>query len=126
MQSLLFAVDWIQALPDWVRPSTVGGSALWAVGLMWAFSPQKHRLMDRLDDGLPFDPLGILSSLIGTLPFIGVAAGIVWLTDLTLGQSWGASLGLLMCVSSGVYELGRVDSANRAERLLQDKESIQE
>ncbi len=111
MNQMMNVADW-----DWIRPSTVGGIALWSLGLYWAFSPLKNQLIDWLADWLTFDRQALLSSLLSTLPFLILSVGIVWLTDLTLGQSWAASLGLLVCVSSGVYELGRHDSAQRSSQ----------
>jgi hypothetical protein len=30
-----------------------------------------------------------------------------WILDVSLGNSWGISIGILACMGAGVYELGR-------------------
>jgi hypothetical protein len=30
-----------------------------------------------------------------------------WILDISLGNSWGVSTGILVCMGAGVYELGR-------------------
>lgn len=103
--------DW----PSWIRPPLLVAIALWALGLYWGFSPVNDRMVDQLSQWLSFDREGALSSLLSLLVFLGVAAGIVAVTVVSLGGSWAVSWGLIVCLSGGVYELGRRDSVRRSE-----------
>lgn len=102
--------DW----PDWIRPPLLVAIALWALGLYWGFSPINDWIVDHLSHWLAFDQEGALSSLLSLLVFLSTAISIVYLTDFSLGGSWAVSWGVIACLSGGVYELGRRDSASRA------------
>lgn len=104
-----FAAAWIEAMSG-IKLTTLVGVALWSLGLYWGFSPVVEWLIEQAERWLPFDREGGLSSLISLIPFLGVATGLVWLSDLALGKSWGVSLGVIVCLSGGIYELGRQDS----------------
>lgn len=110
--------DW----PSWVRPPLLAAIALWALGLYWGFSPVNDQIVDRLSQWLPFDREAALSSLLSLLGFLGLAVTIVYLTQFSLGGSWAVSWGLIVCLSGGVYELGRRDSASREAKRQQNTE----
>lgn len=49
-----------------------------------------------------------LAAVLMTLfPFLGGGVFCHWCVELSLGQSWGVSGGILACVGCGIYELGR-------------------
>lgn len=49
------------------------------------------------------------ASLLSIVPFL-VAGGLCnWGIELGLGRSWTISVGIIACIGSGVYELGRRD-----------------
>jgi hypothetical protein len=47
------------------------------------------------------------ASLFSIVPFLLVGSLCNWGVDLSLGRSWSISIGLLACMSCGIYELGR-------------------
>jgi hypothetical protein len=47
------------------------------------------------------------ASLFSIVPFFVIGSLCDWGVELTLGRSWSISMGLLACMSCGVYELGR-------------------
>jgi hypothetical protein len=105
---------------DWmtgIRPSLIAGAAFWALGLYWGFSPLRDRLTHGISTYLTFDQEAGLSAFLSTLVFFVIALGIVALTELSLGNSWAVSWGVIVCFSGGIYEMGRRDGENRAERL---------
>lgn len=106
-----------------IRPSLMAGVALWALGLYWGFSPFRDRLTDWISVYLTFDQEAGFSSFLSTLVFFVIALGIVVLTDVSLGNSWATSWGVIVCFSGGIYEIGRRDGENRAERLRAKKSS---
>lgn len=94
-----------------IRPSLWAATALWSLGLMWGLSPLHRRLQEGWEKQLVWDPSGALASLLSVLPFLLAAAVVVALTELSLGNSWAVSWGLIACVGGGLYELGRRDNA---------------
>jgi len=75
---------------------TVAGASLWAIAFYWGFSPQSDRMFTALVQRLPAG----LASLVGMV---------------SLGKSWGVSLGLLTALGCGVYELGRRSGRSQDE-----------
>lgn len=51
-----------------------------------------------------------LASLMSIIPFFILAGFCNWLVEIGLGKSWSVSIGILACISCGIYELGRRDS----------------
>lgn len=49
------------------------------------------------------------ASMFSIVPFLVTGAICNWGVESSLGRSWAISMGILACVSSGVYELGRRD-----------------
>ena len=47
------------------------------------------------------------ASLFSILPFFIIGGFCNWGVELGLGQSWSISMGILACMTCGVYELGR-------------------
>jgi hypothetical protein len=55
----------------------------------------------------------LYASLFSILPFLAIGALCNWGVEVSLGQSWSISMGILACMGSGVYELGRRDGKNQ-------------
>ncbi len=104
-------MDPVIVVLEMIRPSLWAGMALWCLGLMWGFSPLHRQLQEGWERQLQFDPTGALASLFSLAPFVLGSVAVVALTELSLGKSWGVSCGLIACISGGLYELGRRDSA---------------
>lgn len=95
----------------------IAGIALWSLALYLGFSP----LGDRLATGLyqrfkgqtatagREDRYALAASLLSILPFLLVGILVNSGVELGLGRSWSLSVGIIACISSGVYELGRRD-----------------
>lgn len=49
------------------------------------------------------------ASIFSIVPFLIIGSLCNYGVDISLGRSWAISIGLLACVSFGVYELGRRD-----------------
>ncbi|HAG80468.1 MAG TPA: hypothetical protein DCL61_04680, partial [Cyanobacteria bacterium UBA12227] len=47
------------------------------------------------------------ASLFSIVPFLVAGALCNYGVEITLGRSWAISMGILACMGSGVYELGR-------------------
>lgn len=47
------------------------------------------------------------ASLLSIIPFLGAGALCNWGLEASLGRSWSVSVGILACVTCGLYELGR-------------------
>ncbi|MEB3827301.1 hypothetical protein [Phormidium sp. CCY1219] len=53
------------------------------------------------------------ASVFSIVPFLLIGSFCNWGVQLTLGKSWAISVGMIACVSCGVYELGRRDGQSR-------------
>jgi hypothetical protein len=51
------------------------------------------------------------ASIFSIIPFLILGGFSDWLIEISLGKSWPISVGILACVASGVYELGRQDGS---------------
>ncbi|MBT9313830.1 hypothetical protein [Leptothoe spongobia] len=103
-------------------PAWISGVFLWALALYLIFSPFVTRLVDALehqatgwlDSTQRSQPtianLAELYASIGSiLPFV-LAGGLCnYLLDIGLGHSWTLSWGIIACMGSAIYELGRRD-----------------
>lgn len=47
------------------------------------------------------------ASLMSIVPFLILGVMSNWLVEISLGRSWAISMGILACMGTGVYELGR-------------------
>ncbi|NJL85670.1 MAG: hypothetical protein HC886_06340 [Leptolyngbyaceae cyanobacterium SM1_1_3] len=122
----LFPFDFQQ-----IQTATIAGAALWALAFYLAFSPLADWVIEQLNRWFNFAERSLYTSqqefertrkgresqnafyasLFSIVPFIlvGILAEIG--TELSLGPSWGISLGMIACIGSGVYELGRRDGS---------------
>ena len=104
------------------------GSAIWALSLYLALSPlsewitlqlnrwfnyAEERFLYASKDELERTRLAresqneFLASLLSVLPFLVLGVLSEYGLEFSLGQSWGISLGIMACLGSAVYELGR-------------------
>ncbi|MBE9067093.1 hypothetical protein IQ260_10545 [Leptolyngbya cf. ectocarpi LEGE 11479] len=102
------------------NPVWISGIFLWALALYLMFSPVVLRLVEALEQ----QAMGWLvsankqnasgaaefyASVMSIVPFV-LAGGLCnYFLDMSLGQSWTLSFGIIACMGSGVYELGRRD-----------------
>lgn len=49
------------------------------------------------------------ASIFSIVPFLFVGSFCNWGVELSLGSSWAISVGMLACITCGIYELGRRD-----------------
>lgn len=111
-------------------PNTIAGATLWSLALYWGFSPVSEWVMEQLTRWFNFAERSLYTSeaefertrpsreaqnafyasLFSIVPFLTIGAGCNWLVEIGLGSSWAISMGMIACISCGVYELGRRDS----------------
>lgn len=100
-------------------PVWISGMFLWALALYLMFSPLVLRLVDTLEQKAmgwlasgttsPTEPAELYASVMSIVPFV-IAGGLCnYLLDISMGRSWTISVGIITCIGSGVYELGRRD-----------------
>ncbi|MEA5463443.1 hypothetical protein [Leptothoe sp. PORK10 BA2] len=101
-------------------PAWISGIFLWALALYLMFSPLAVRLvgvlerqaigwLDAANRKNTAGPAELYGSVVSIVPFI-LAGGLCnYLLDIGLGHSWTLSFGIIACMGSGVYELGRRD-----------------
>ncbi len=101
-------------------PAWISGIFLWALALYLMFSPVALRLVEALERQATgwlkafnrkniAGPAELYGSVVSIVPFI-LAGGLCnYLLDMGLGHSWTLSFGIIACMGSGVYELGRRD-----------------
>lgn len=107
----------------------LAGISLWGLALYLGFFPVSEWVMERLAAWMnqversfytsqaEFERNrkageslnAFYASLLSIVPFL-VAGGVCnWGIELGLGRSWTISVGIIACIGSGVYELGRRD-----------------
>lgn len=109
--------------------TAIAGASLWSLALYLGFSPLSDWVMEQLNRWFNFAWRSLytsveefertrrgreaqnafLASLFSIVPFLLVGALCNYGVELGLGRSWAISMGLLACVSCGIYELGRRD-----------------
>jgi len=109
--------------------TTLAGIGLWALSLYLGLFPLSEWVMTQLQRWFDFAERSLYTtteeyertrpnreaqnafyaSLFSIVPFL-LAGGLCnYSVEVSLGQSWSISLGILACIGSGVYELGRRD-----------------
>jgi hypothetical protein len=108
-------------LPFALSSGAVAGTALWAITGYLILSSRVPALMEwtysRLNAtfGATPEPISnhglfsLLAALLSVVPFVGLGALAQYGLTLTLGGSWGVSLGVIAGMACGIYELGRRD-----------------
>ncbi|NET09591.1 MAG: hypothetical protein F6K16_33785 [Symploca sp. SIO2B6] len=111
-----------------INTVTLLGSAIWALALYLGFSPVSDWITEQLNRWFNFaeerflypskeeleqtreareSQNEFLASLLSSLPFLGVGVLSECGIEMSLGQSWAISTGIMACLGSAVYELGR-------------------
>ncbi|MGF1491821.1 MAG: hypothetical protein ACFBSC_05070 [Microcoleaceae cyanobacterium] len=113
-----------------IDPVTISGAALWSLALYWGFSPASEWVIEQLTRWFNFAERSLYTSeeefertrkgreaqnefyasLFSIVPFLLVGTLCNWLVEYSLGKSWAISVGMIVSISGGVYELGRRDS----------------
>jgi hypothetical protein len=107
----------------------IAGTSLWSLALYLAFSPVSEWVILLLNRWFNFAERSLYmsksefektrqaresqnafyASLFSIVPFLIFGGLCNWGVELGLGRSWSVSMGILACMGSGVYELGRRD-----------------
>jgi hypothetical protein len=115
--------------PVHISPVTIAGVGLWATTFYLGFFPWGEWLTERLsrwfnaaERSLYFSAEefektrsaresqnAFWASVLSILPFLAIGALSYFGLIASLGASWAISGGLIACIGSGVYELGRRD-----------------
>jgi hypothetical protein len=111
-------------------PGWIAGGCLWSLALYVGLSGLKEKIMEGLDRWFNFAERSLYTSeqefertrparqaqnafyasLFSIIPFL-IAGGLgSWGLETFLGRSWSISLGIMACIFTGIYELGRKDS----------------
>ncbi|MBW4645252.1 MAG: hypothetical protein KME23_20040 [Goleter apudmare HA4340-LM2] len=111
---------------------TIAGASLWSLALYLAFSPVSEWVIEQLGRWFNFAERSLYTSqsefdktrqaresqnafyasLLSIVPFLVTGALCNWFLEISLGRSWGISMGILACIGSGIYELGRRDGSS--------------
>ncbi|MEH1971125.1 MULTISPECIES: hypothetical protein [unclassified Nostoc] len=107
----------------------IAGASLWSLALYLGFSPVNEWVIEQLNRWFNFAERSLYTSqsefektrkaresqnafyasLFSIAPFLVVGALCNWGLEISLGESWGISTGILACMGAGIYELGRRD-----------------
>ena len=110
-----------------IDPAAIAGAALWSMGLYLGLSPQAGLLTDRITVWMgnaerslyatqkEFDDSRTVreaqntfySSLLSVIPFLVVGTVTSLVVNVSLGEDWVFSGGLLTILICGIYDLGR-------------------
>lgn len=112
-----------------ISVATLAGITLWSLALYLAFSPVSEWVTEQLNRWFNFAERSLYTSaqefertrkgreaqnafyasIFSIVPFLVVGALLNYGVEVGLGGSWAISVGILACISGGVYELGRRD-----------------
>jgi hypothetical protein len=107
----------------------IAGASLWSLALYIGFSPVNQWVIEQLNRWFNFAERSLYTSqtefektrkgresqnafyasLFSITPFLVVGTLCNWGLEISLGESWGISTGILACMGAGIYELGRRD-----------------
>ncbi|QFS44598.1 hypothetical protein [Nostoc sphaeroides] len=107
----------------------IAGASLWSLALYLGFSRVNEWVIEQLNRWFNFAERSLYTSqtefektrkaresqnsfyasLFSIVPFLVVGALCNWILEISLGESWGISTGILACMGAGIYELGRRD-----------------
>lgn len=109
--------------------TAIAGASLWSLALYWGFAPVVDWTMEQLTRWFNFAERSLYTSeqefertrrareaqnafwasVLSIIPFLIIGFLCNWGVELSLGRSWAVSMGVVACISGGVYELGRRD-----------------
>ncbi|MBD2438509.1 hypothetical protein [Nostoc sp. FACHB-110] len=107
----------------------IAGASLWSLALYLGFFPVSEWVIEQLNRWFNFAERSLYTSqtefektrkaresqnafyasLFSIVPFLGIGTLCNWGIEISLGRSWAISMGILACIGSGIYELGRRD-----------------
>lgn len=107
----------------------IAGASLWSLALYLGFSTTREWVIKQLNRWFNFAERSLYTSqsefektrqaresqnnfyasLFSIVPFLVVGTLFNWGLEISLGESWGISTGILACMGAGIYELGRRD-----------------
>ena len=107
--------------------TVIAGASLWSLALYLSLSSLSQWVMEQLSRWFNFAERSLYisaeefektrknreaqnafyASILSIVPFLIVGGLCNWGVELSLGRSWAISMGILACMSCGVYELGR-------------------
>ena len=113
-----------------LNTETIAGTCLWALALYLGFSSFKEWITEQLTRWFNFAERSLYTSVeefektrparesqnafyasvFSIIPFLFGGIFCNWGVEISLGGSWSISMGILACITFGVYELGRQDS----------------
>lgn len=113
----------------------IAGASLWSLALYLGFSSASEWVIHQLNRWFNFAERSLYTSksefektrkaresqnafyasLFSIVPFLVIGALFNWGVEISLGPSWAISMGILACIGSGVYELGRRDGESSGE-----------
>jgi len=115
-----------------INPTMLAGVSLWALAIYLGFSPVSDWVMEQLNRWMNFAERLYISaeefertqsvreslnafyaSLLSVVPFLLVGGLCNWGVEVSLGEGWSISMGILACMGCGVYELGRQDGRSQ-------------
>lgn len=105
----------------------IAGACLWSLALYLIFSPLRDIMIELLSKWFNFAERSLYisqqefektrqaresqnafyASLFSIIPFLVIGALSNWLLEISLGRSWGISIGIMACIISAIYELAR-------------------
>lgn len=111
-----------------INSTMLAGVSLWALAIYLGFSPVSDWVMEQLNRWMNFaerlytsaeefertqsareSQNAFYASLLSIVPFLLVGGLCNWGVEISLGEGWSISMGILACMGCGVYELGRQD-----------------
>jgi hypothetical protein len=113
-----------------IAPGTIAGIAVWALALYWGLAQSRYWVMVQLQRWFNFAERSLYTSaeefertrtareaqnafyasIFSIIPFLLGGVLCNYSIDLSLGRSWPISTGILACIVSGIYDLGRQQS----------------
>lgn len=112
--------------------TTLAGASLWSLALYWGLSSLNQWVIEKLYRWFNFAERSLYTSteefertrkgreaqnafyasVFSIIPFLAIGAVCNYGVEISLGSSWSISMGLIACISGGVYELGRQDGGS--------------
>jgi len=109
--------------------TVIAGTSLWSLALYLGFPAAGEWVMQQLNRWFNFAERSLYTSaeefertksaresqnafyasIFSIVPFLVIGGLCNYGVELSLGRSWAISIGILACMSCGVYELGRRD-----------------
>ncbi|GAB4280235.1 MAG: hypothetical protein Fur0025_08050 [Oscillatoriaceae cyanobacterium] len=109
--------------------SAIAGACLWSLALYLGFFPMSEWITEQLNRWFNFAERSLYTSaaefertrkgreaqnafyasVFSIVPFLAMGSLCNYGVEWSLGNSWSISVGIIACISCGVYELGRRD-----------------